>query len=155
MAVVLADLLKEEHVTLELRANGREEALREIIDTMRGDTHVRDPEKFLREVLVREEEHSTLMGHGVALPHARTDLVQQIVLGIGRSRDGIVFGKKGERARLIFVVGVPTLMVTDYLVCVGALARLTNNAGTRAALLNAAAASEIVELLRAGSLVLE
>ncbi len=154
MAVVLADLLQEQQVILALAAGDREAAVREIIATMRTPTPVRDRGKLCAHVLAREETQSTFMGHGVALPHARTDCVDDIVLGIGRSAEGIAFGENGERAQLIFVIGVPTRMVTDYLVCVGALARLTKNAETRRALLEAENAADLIEILRAGSLLL-
>ena len=155
MATVLSDVLKEEHVTLALRAGTRDEALREIIATMRGETKLAEPEKFLGEVLAREQASSTYMGNGVALPHARTELVTQIIMGAGRSDDGLVFGPKGERVHLLFVIAVPQRMVNDYLVCVGALARLVNDAETRAALRHCATATEFVELIRAASLLLE
>ena len=155
MAVVLADLLEETHVTLKLQARTRAEALREIIGTMTTGDVLREAEKFLAEVLAREEVHTTFMANGVAFPHARTELVEEIVLGIGCSAMGVAFGEKGERAHLIFVIAVPQRMVTDYLVCVGALARLTKGAEERAALMKAASAAELVEILRAGSLLLE
>ncbi len=155
MAVVLADLLVEEHVTLDSGTRTREEALREIVATMRGEGKVMEPDKLLAQVVAREEAHSTFMGRGVAFPHARTTLVTQIVLGIGRSRDGVPFGGKGELAHLMFVVAVPQRMVTDYLVCVGALARLVRDDETRAALDTATTPAEFVERLRAGSLLLE
>jgi mannitol/fructose-specific phosphotransferase system IIA component (Ntr-type) len=90
-----------------------------------------EPEKFLAEVIAREEVHTTFMGNGVALPHARTDLVTTLSLGIGRSVEGVPFGEKGELAHLIFVIGVPKKMINNYLVCVGALARLTKVEETR------------------------
>ena len=155
MAAVLSDVLSEEHVTLELQAGTRDEALREIIATMRGETKIADPDKFLGEVLAREEEQSTYMGNGIAFPHARTDLVDEIVLGIGRSSEGIPFGENDELAHLIFVVGVSKKMVSDYLVCVGALARLTKGEDERAALMRAETTAELIELLRVGSLLLE
>jgi len=155
MAVVLADLLDERQVTLELRAKTRDEALREIVATMAGGAKARESEKFLAEVMTREEVHTTFIGNGVAFPHARTDLVTQIVLGIGRCRQGIPFGEKGELAHLLFVIGVPRRLINDYLVCVGALARLTKDKTTREALMSASTPAEIVELLRAGSLLLE
>jgi mannitol/fructose-specific phosphotransferase system IIA component (Ntr-type) len=151
MAVVLADLLDAKHVTLELAAGSRDEALRAIVSTM----EVAQPEKFLSEVLAREEVHTTFMGKGIAFPHARTDLVSEIVLGIGRSAAGVPFGPAGELAQLVFVIGVPKKRVTEYLVCVGALARLTKAEGTRAELMAAESAEEFVEILRAGSLLLE
>ena len=155
MAVVLADLLEEKHITLELLARTRAEALREIVATMTVGGALRELEKFLAEVTAREEVHTTFMDDGVAFPHARTELAEEIVLGIGRSRAGVAFGENGELAHLIFVIGVPKRMVIDYLVCVGALARLTKDEKTRAALREAASAAEMVEILRAGSLLLE
>jgi len=154
MAVVLEDVLDEKHVTLELRARSRDEALREIVETMR-DGELQDTAGFLAEVIAREDVHTTYMGNGVAFPHARTTLVEEIVLGIGRSTSGVPFGENGEPVNLIFLVGVPQRMVTDYLVCVGALARLTKDQATRAALMQASTAAELVELLREGSLQLE
>ncbi len=115
---------------------------------------VRDAEKLIADVLAREAEHSTFMGHGVAFPHARTDCVEEIVLGIGRSAEGVAFGENGEPAQLIFVIGVPTRMVTDYQVCVGALARLTKSEETRRALMAAESVAELIEILRSGSLLL-
>ncbi len=155
MAVVLADLLEEKHLTLELQARTRAEALREIVASMTPGGALREPEKFLAEVMAREETHTTFMGHGLAFPHARTELAEEIVLGLGRSAAGVPFGENGELAHLIFVIGVPQRMVSDYLVCVGALARLTKDEPMRRALLEADSAGEMVELLRAGSLRLE
>jgi len=77
-------------------------------------------------------------------------LVNKIVLGIGRSRAGIPFGKRG-RARLIFVIGVPQRLVNDYLVCVGALARLLKDDIVRNRLLNADTPEQFVEILRTGT----
>lgn len=155
MAVVLADLLEEKHVILELNARDRREALHEIVATMSAGGTLRETEKFFFEVLAREEVHTTFMGNGVAFPHARTELTDEIVLGIGRSAAGVLFGESGERAHLIFVIGVPQRMVSDYLVCVGALARLTKSAEERAALMEAGSAAELVGILRVGSLELK
>ena len=151
MAVVLADLLDEESVALDLGATTRDEALRDIVETMR----LPDAPAFLDQVITREAAQTTFMGRGLAFPHARTELVKQIVLGIGRSLEGVPFGEKGESAHLIFVVGVPQRMVTDYLVCVGGLARLVSDDARREALMAATTAAEFIELLRIGSLLLE
>ncbi len=155
MATVLADLLNENQVLLDLRATARDEALREIVATMIGADKVRDAEKFLAEVRAREDVQTTYMGKGIAFPHTRTDLVERIMLGIGRSHAGVHFGENGKVAQLIFLIGVPQRMVTDYLVCVGALARLTSGEKMRDALLGVATPKEFVALLREGSLVLK
>jgi mannitol/fructose-specific phosphotransferase system IIA component (Ntr-type) len=147
MAIALADLLDPKHVELDLRTRAQEIAIRKIVQLLATDEQVNDPDKFLEQVLARERANPSAVEHGVAFPHARTDLVNKIVLGIGRSRAGIPFGV-GGRARLIFLVGVPQRLVNDYLVCVGALARLLKDDEVRARLLDAETAEEFVATLR-------
>ena len=149
MALVLADLLDKKHVDLALRPRTQENAFRDLIRLLTINEQISDPEKFLQQVLERARVNSSLLEEGVAFPHARTDLVDKIVLAIGRSRAGIPFGSKGERARLIFLIGVPQRLVSDYLVCVGALARLLKDDEIRARLLRAHTAEEFMETLRA------
>jgi mannitol/fructose-specific phosphotransferase system IIA component (Ntr-type) len=83
----------------------------------------------------------------VAFPHARTDLVDEIAVGVGRSRAGIPFGENQQRAHLIFVIGVPERMLSDYLVCVGTLARLVKDDAIRSVLLKTETAREFIDAL--------
>lgn len=154
MALVLPDLLDEKLVALDLRATTADEAIREIVALIAATGKIDDPEKFLEQVLGRERASPPIIEHGVAFPHARTDLVKEIVLGIGRSREGVPFGEVGGRARLIFVIAVPRQMITDYLICVGTLARLARDDATRTALWQAQTAAEFLEELCAKSALL-
>jgi mannitol/fructose-specific phosphotransferase system IIA component (Ntr-type) len=148
MAIALADLLDQKQVALQLRARKQANALREIVQLLAANGKIDDPEKFLEQVLARERAHPSQVQYGVAFPHARTDLVDQIVLGIGRSNAGIPFGQ-GARAQLIFVIGVPQRLVNDYLICLGALARLIKNEATRSALMRAKTPAQFIERLGA------
>jgi mannitol/fructose-specific phosphotransferase system IIA component (Ntr-type) len=147
MAITLADLLDEKNVTLQLRSRKAANALREIVQLLTNNGKIDNAEKFLEEVLVREQAHPSVLENGVAFPHARTDLVDQIVIGIGRSRAGIPFGGNALRARLIFVIGVPERLVNDYLICLGTLARLVKDDAIRAALLRAQTPREFLDAL--------
>jgi mannitol/fructose-specific phosphotransferase system IIA component (Ntr-type) len=155
VAVVLADLLDENQIALDLRAQTRDEALGEIVDLWVANGKIEDPGKFLAAVIDRERKTSSAVEHAVAFLHARTDLVQQIVLGIGRSTQGVRFDQAREPVRLIFLIGVPRQMIQDYLVCVGALARLAKDEEIRHGLLQARTAGEFIEQLRAASLSLD
>ena len=148
MALALADLLNEKHVDLDLRTRTPATALRKLVRLLQTDERINEPEKFLEQVLERESVNPSVVEHGVAFPHARTDLVDRIVLGIGRSRAGIRFAPESERARLIFLIGVPQRLVSDYLVCVGALARILKDDEVRQRLLYVETAKEFVEILR-------
>jgi len=149
MAITLTDLLHEKHVILRLRSRKVPNALREITGVLAQNGAIANPQAFFEKVLAREEAHPSMVENGAAFPHARTDLVDKIVLGIGRSYAGIPFGQNGIRARLIFVIGVPERLVNDYLICVGALVRLVMDDATRSALLHAETAHEFVNVLTA------
>lgn len=149
MAIALADLLDEKDVVLQLPARKQANALREIVQLLAANGKIDQPEKFLEAVLAREQANPSTVEHGVAFPHVRTDLVDRIVVGIGRSRAGVLFSK-GQRARLIFVIGVPQRLINDYLICVGTLARLLKDDVTRAALLHAETPQQFLAHLRRG-----
>ena len=151
MAIALAGILDERHVALRLKSRRQGNTLREIIGLLEKTGSVLQPADFLAQVLARERVNSTLIENGVAFSHARTALVDQIVLAVGRSRAGIPWNDKVERARLIFVVAVPQRLVNDYLVLVGTLARLTQDKEQRAALLAAATPAEFIETLRSAA----
>jgi len=147
MAIALPELLDERQVLLRLRSRKLPNALREISQLLAQNGKIDNAEIFLQQVLEREQEHPSAVENGVAFPHARTDLVDEIVIGIGRSRAGIPVSANQERARLIFVIGVPERLVNDYLICVGTLVRLTKDDAIRTTLLEAETPSQFLEAL--------
>ena len=155
MSALLSEILDPRLVVLELREGTAAEAILEIAELLRDHGHVQDYFKFADAVMEREGRSSTNTGEGVAFPHARTNLVGRIALGIGRSKDGIRFGPSKELVHLIFLFGVPKQMVTDYLVCVGAVARVVKDKAKRDALMAESNAEAFVEQLRAGALLVE
>jgi len=155
MPIAPEDLLREQQVILRLRSRKPANAIREIVDVLASDISGRKitkPEAFLEQVLAREQTHRSIVENGVAFPHARTDLVDEIVIGLGRSRAGIPFAENQQRAHLIFVIGVPERLLSDYLICVGMLARLVRDEAVRSTLLNVEVPREFVSTLTAESL---
>jgi mannitol/fructose-specific phosphotransferase system IIA component (Ntr-type) len=155
MPIALADLLDEQQVILRLRSRKPPNAIREIVDVLAseiGGRKIAKPEAFLDQVLAREQTHPSIVENGVAFPHARTDLVDEIVIGVGRSRAGVPFAANQSRAHFIFVIAVPERLLSDYLVCVGTLVRLVKNETIRSRLLNAETPREFIEALTAETL---
>ena len=137
MALALPDLVEPDQITLNLRAGTHADAVREIVDLLVRAKRIDARGKFLEELQEREKTNSTYTADGVAFPHARTKLVDDLVLGIGRSEAGVPWSGKGEIAHLIFLIAVPERLISDYLVVVGAIARITKDRPLRTLLLHA------------------
>lgn len=144
----LDDLLDPQHVDLGLTAQTKSEAIRTLVNLLAASGEIREPEVFLKDVLAREEASSTLAENGIAFPHARTDAVSKVAVAIGRSDEGVPFGENGEPADLIFLIAVPRRLVNDYLVCVGALARILKDEARRVELLRAPTAEKFISQLQ-------
>lgn len=155
MRLSLPELLDPKQVALDLRAQGQDDAILEIVDLLRANGKIAEYYEFSDAVMERERRSSTNTGEGVAFPHARTDLVERLILGIGRSKKGISFGAVTEPVHLIFLLGVPQRAITEYLVCVGTIARIVKTDAVRERLLTTDSADDFNAVLRTQSLLLE
>src|SRR5580765_2429661 len=79
---LLDALLDPKHFVPELRGGTAAEAIWEIVQLLEESGELREARAFFKAVMEREAKSSTIADGGVAYPHARTDLVDQIVLGI-------------------------------------------------------------------------
>ncbi len=147
MSIALADLVDPKQIALDLRAETQEEAMREIVGLLVAADKIDNPQKFVEQLRARETTNSTYATDGVAFPHSRTKLVDEIVVGIGRSEAGIPWTGKGEVAHLIFLIAVPERLISDYLVVVGTIARTTKDRPLRTLLLHAESTDEFIATL--------
>ena len=84
-----------------------------------------DHKRFLEDVFERERLGSTVIGDEIALPHARTDAVNQLIIAIGRSKSGVECeSPDGKKVKLFFLLGTPQGSVSHYLQILAQLTRL-------------------------------
>lgn len=146
--VSLAALLKPEVINLNLQATGKTAALREVASLLVQNKSVTNFDAFFHEILERERVSNTALGHDVAIPHARTEQCSEILIAVGRSIQGVDFeSRENGPVRLIFLIGTPKQMVTEYLRVVGNLARLLRRDETRQQLLNAPDAATFIRII--------
>jgi fructose-specific phosphotransferase system IIA component len=144
----VAGLLRPDAINLNLQSRQKVDALREVATLLQKAGCVSNFDAFFSEILERERVSNTALGHDVAIPHARTEQCAEILIAVGRSPEGIDFeAKDGEPVRLIFLIGTPKQMVTEYLRVVGNLARLLRQDQLRQDLLEAPDAATFVRLI--------
>src|SRR5690606_25198250 len=98
---------------------------------------VRNAPTFLADVKARMQLAPVCISGELALPHARTDAVSRLVVGIARTARPLAFDPQHPAVRFIFLIGTPKAAVTEYLRAVAALSRFFRNPAARAALLAA------------------
>jgi fructose-specific phosphotransferase system IIA component len=146
--VSLADLLKPEAINLNVQARQKNAALREVASLLLQNKSVTNFDAFFHEILERERISNTALGHDVAIPHARTEQCTEILIAIGRNMEGIDFESRDNGpVRLIFLIGTPKQMVTEYLRVVGNLARLLRRDDIRQRLLEAPDADAFIRVI--------
>lgn len=147
MAGRLSTLLDLSRINLQVQGADRITALQEVAGQLKGHPEVSNYEGFYDELLAREALDTTYLGNEIALPHARTQHVDKIVLAVGRSDQGVQFQDSDQSVRLMFVLGTPKSNPTDYLMCVSSLCKVLNNSANREALMNAATPEEFAHAL--------
>jgi mannitol/fructose-specific phosphotransferase system IIA component (Ntr-type) len=147
----LATLLSAEQIIPEMQATERWPAIVELIDLLvkLGRIKPEDRESILAALKQREETMSTGIGFGIAIPHASSDRIDQVVASFGRSSKGIEFDAL-DNAPVKFVVlfVVPKNQFQTHLRTLASIAKFLNDRATREALANAQSADEILAIFR-------
>jgi mannitol/fructose-specific phosphotransferase system IIA component (Ntr-type) len=143
----ISQLLKPEQIKLNLESGKRTGAIHEVALLLQSNPNMVQFQGFYDELLARERVESTCLGNEIAFPHARTDHLKGMVLAVGRSTPGILFETCNQTVRLIFVIGVPRRMATDYLTVVGSLARILKEVWVRQKLMEVTTPEEFIAVI--------
>jgi mannitol/fructose-specific phosphotransferase system IIA component (Ntr-type) len=105
----LAKLVTRDTVKVPLEAFDKEEAIAELVEVLVRADRISDREGVLDKLYEREDKGSTGIGGGVAIPHAKHDDVDGVVLAVGNSPDGIEWeSADDELVHLVFLVVAET-----------------------------------------------
>lgn len=142
--------LKKENCVMDLKACDKESAIREIAVALSDSgAGVIDKEKFVVDILQRESLGSTAIGYKLAIPHSRTEAVNNFVIAFGRSKEGVDFDSiDGEKANFIFLMGTNPQELSLYLRLLAQLSRLVIQKDFREELFKAARPEDVVALFR-------
>jgi mannitol/fructose-specific phosphotransferase system IIA component (Ntr-type) len=150
-SVVLNELLSPATVNLNLKSADRDGVLGELVNQI--PQLAQQPaarQTLLRALHEREQLHSTGIGDGIALPHARNalvGLVDHALMVFGRQAAGIPYDAiDGVPARLFFLILAPT--VTQHLAILARLGRVLRDPKLRQGLLTAEQPEKVIALIR-------
>lgn len=144
----ISELLVDDLINLNLTAKDKEGALEEMADMVHRARKVSDRDAFLKSLKKRENLESTGIGKGLAIPHARTDTVDGVVMAFSRSKDGVDFESLDKKpAHLIFLIASPEREKSAYIKVLARISRLLRRDEFRQQLLKAATPKDVVQLI--------
>lgn len=146
----IQELIRPEWIRLELAAESREEVIRQLADSLEKDGVLTDPASYIETVLQREEQGSTAIGFDVAIPHGKSEAVQQPAVAFARLRRGIIWDREQEEiARFVFLIAVPEAQASDaHLQILADLSRRLMHASFREGLKQADSPEKVLEALK-------
>ncbi len=145
----LSELLREGSVALEISARRKKEAIAELVDLLRKDGKIENPEPILKGILERERVSTTGIGGGIAIPHRLSPDVSGTVLALGRSREGMPFDAVDRQpVYLVFLIIGPEGRQNDHLRLLSRVARLMHDETVVRRIREAGSEEEILEIVR-------
>lgn len=145
----LRDHLRSDLVLTDLSARDMSSTLEAIAHHLARSGVVVSADDALRGLRAREEAHTTVLGHGMALPHTTLEGLEEPVLLVALSPDPVAFGPEGaEPVRIFFVLLSPPNRESEHIKLLARICRLVRHEEFVDDLLGASSAEEALAVIR-------
>lgn len=146
----IADYINEETVNLDLKSKVKNMVIKELYGAIKDSDSIKNKELGLSDIYAREELGSTGIGKGVALPHAKTKAVDELVVTLGISKNGIEYDSLDEEnVKIFFMFLCPEKDTQEYLKVLARISRWIKEDRFRESLLKAKTGKEIIDIIKA------
>ena len=149
--LLLTDALARGGIVTEMQAGSRDHAIHELVAAipLRSLPMGMNAAQLSLLVFAREEEISTDLGNGIAIPHARCPGLAAPLVVLGRSKDGVFYSTaESELVHLLFLLVTPVERPESQLALLRQVARLGDKRATHASLMSATSPAELMEIIQ-------
>ncbi len=144
----ITDLLDRRSISLDGAPTGKNDALDQMVELMARSGKINDIEGYRKQVYAREEESTTGIGEGIAIPHGKCDAVNQPGLAAMVVKNGVDFDSlDGEPVTLIFLIAAPNTEDNVHLDVLSKLSVLMMDEDFSNALRNASTVDKFLEII--------
>ncbi|MGE7603704.1 PTS fructose transporter subunit IIABC [Peribacillus sp. NPDC097675] len=144
----ITDLLKLDTIIIDLQSETKQSVIDELAGKLAQSGRLYDEADFKSAILKREEQSTTGIGEGIAIPHAKTSAVKTPAICFGKSVSGINYESlDGQPAHLFFMIAASEGANTDHLETLSRLSSLLMDAHFRSRLISATSDKEILEII--------
>jgi fructose-specific phosphotransferase system IIA component len=147
--MALIDLVMPEVIKTPLASKDKPDVLRELVQILKDTGKIDDFDTVLKAIQQREDEQSTGLEQGIAVPHGKTTAVSSLQLAIGIAPQGIDFDSlDGKPTKLFFLLVAAPNQSGPHVQALAEVAKLARSKAFCQALVNAEDAQQVVELLK-------
>jgi len=141
----LTDLCREDRILIPILGKDKDAVLREMVQALVRQQAIKDTEEIINLLQEREQQLTTAIGNGVAIPHTRPWDVPEPLLVLGRTSTPVDFNSlDGEPVRLVFLLITPKGNISLHLKLLSRISRLMHSDKLRSSLLQARTPKEII-----------
>ncbi len=145
----LHEHLPHTHIVVDLKGDSKFQIIEELLDRLHENKKILNREMALEDVLARESYLSTGLENGLAIPHAKTDGVSELIASFGIKKEGIDFESlDGKPAKLIFLVLSPRDTSGPHIQALAIIARTLKDRQIRERILKAESPEEVADLIQ-------
>ena len=143
----ITDILSPTAVKMPLIATEKRAVIDELVDLLDDAGLITEPDTLKQVVWEREQQRSTGIGEGLAIPHGKSNCSTELVMAIGRPEKPIDFqAVDGEPVQLVVLLASPPDKTSDHIQALGKISRLMSNPKFRARAYAAETAEELYQL---------
>jgi len=144
----ISDLLIKDRINLDVKSTNKVDIIKELARLHEKTGVLNDYDGYVKALMAREEQSSTGIGEGIAIPHAKTEFVKEPALAMGRKPEGIDYDSlDGEPATLFFMIAAPDGANNTHIETLARLSQLLLDDDFKEALENAKTADEVLEII--------
>jgi len=146
--MVLTQILEPACIKVPLAGRDKESVITELVDILDANKLLVDKNDVLQAVLSRENTRSTGIGSGIAIPHGKCKGVEDLVMAIGISRQGVDFQSIDNKpVHIIVLLASPTDRTGPHIQALARISRLMLDEEFKNKLQNASSARELYDLI--------
>lgn len=143
----LTDYLRPESIGIAIEADSKEDVLEAVLALAEKNPNVRDIKKVRAAVFEREKIMSTGVGKNFAIPHGKTDAVDDIVLAFATTAQPVDYGSMdNEPVRLVLLLISKETLVSQRLRLLSTASKMMNSDAVRSALMESKSAAEVISI---------
>jgi Kef-type K+ transport system membrane component KefB/mannitol/fructose-specific phosphotransferase system IIA component (Ntr-type) len=144
----LGDFLNLDRISVNLKSQTKGDVILELINLVADSVSMRDKDLVIKDILAREESMSTGLQDGIAIPHARTEGIEDLYLAVGVKADGLDFASlDGQLSRIFCLIVGPKKKYGPHIQLLSALAGVLKDAKIRQKILSGVSKSDLIALL--------